>query len=491
MAASRSVERSSFSIQLEHLLLQAGIKNATLADALNYDISYISKWITGSALPSRKNIERVLTAVSTLAADQTDPATRESLRTAIGVSDDEALRDFVSDSLRDAYYDTIGESGASQYLHNATLRVKPQGQLPLLGDLSSGLNSGVPLQIAVFADLFSLERSIRLSMAGIQQQHFRMQGEHPDLTVDYIIDLNTLSDNSIYDVILLIHMMTGFSAANFHIYHSEEARGKLLIAVKDEFAGISLLTGNGQTLCTTLTREKKRATEVYDAIYNQIDPDRLIFLTTDMKSLLLNLEYFRNLLSQDLRWLVGHVTEHFLPESLFRPLLDRCFEADPAAKAEAERAYQLTSGILQKSRARIMLYRLALADFMISGELDFFNHKITLPPTERHQVLCHIRDLIRHMTPDRIKLVKEGFSDDFKYITNPCMFLSESASYLRLENGRYKDNLLLIKESLAQKKFDAFFETIWTEQTDAVISDHSSILLKLDSLIDTAGLLFE
>ena len=128
---------------------------------------------------------------------------------------------------------------------------------------------------------------------------------------------------------------------------------------------------------------------------------------------------------------------------------------------------------------------------MISGELDFFNQKIILSPDDRHKVLCHIRDLIRNMIPDQIKLVKEGFSDDFKYITNPCMFLSESASYLRLENGRYRNNLLLIKERLAQKKFDAFFETVWTEETDAVISDHSSILLKLDSLIDTAGMLFE
>ncbi len=491
MATPRLSERNSFSIQLERILLQANIKNATLADALNYDISYISKWLTGSALPSRKNIERVINAVSILATEQTEPAVRESLRTAIGVQNDASLRDFVIESLRDAYYETIGESEASQYLHNATLRVNPQGQIPMLSDLSRSLNPSGQLQVAVFADLFSLDRSSRLTMAGIDERHFRMQENCSHLTIDYIIDLNTLCDNSVYNVILLIHMMTGFSAAKFRIYHSDDAGGKLLIAAKDEFAGISLLTGNGQALCTTVTREKKRATEIYDTICNQIDPDRLVFQTTDMQSLLLNLEYFRNLLSQDLRWLVGHITEHFLPEALFFNLLDDCFADDPAAKAEAERAYQLISGILQKSRVRIMLYRLALADFMISGELDFFNRKIILSPSDRHKVLCYMQELIRNMSPERIKLVKEGFSDDFKYITNPCMFLSESASYLRLENGRYADNLLLIKDSLAQKKFDAFFETIWTEETDAVIADHESILSKLDSLIDTVGMLFE
>lgn len=488
MANSR--QRNSFSIQLEQLLLQAGIKNATLADALNYDISYISKWVTGSALPSRKNIERVLTAVSILVADQSDTEAKESLRISMGVQNDDALRDFIMDSLRDAYFDAIGESSASQYLHNAALRVGPQGQIPLMADPARNLPADKPLQIGVMADLFSLDRTSRLTMAGIQDHHFRMQAVRPDVTIDYLIDLNSLNDNSVYDVILLIHMMTGLSAANFHIYHSDDARGKLMIAARDEFAGVSLLGRNQQILCSTVTREKKRATEVYEVLFNEIDPDRLIFQTTDMGSLLLNLEYFRNLLSQDLRWLVGHITEHFLPESLFRQFLEDHF-ADPAEKAEAERAYQLSCGILQKSRARIMLYRLALADFMVSGELDFFNHKIILTPAERHAVLCHIRTLIGNMEPQKIKLVKEGFSDDFKYITNPCMFLSESASYLRLENGRYEDNLLLIKESLAQKKFDRFFETIWQDETDAVISEHGSILAKLDSLIDTVGMLFE
>ena len=121
-------ERNSFSIQLEQLLLQANIKNATLAEALSYDISYISKWVTGSALPSRKNIERVLTAVSILVADQSDTEAKESLRISIGVQNDDALRDFIMDSLRDAYFDAIGDSSASQYLHNAALRVSPQGQ---------------------------------------------------------------------------------------------------------------------------------------------------------------------------------------------------------------------------------------------------------------------------------------------------------------------------------------------------------------------------
>ena len=98
------------------------------------------------------------------------------------------------------------------------------------------------------------------------------------------------------------------------------------------------------------------------------------------------------------------------------------------------------------------------------------------------------QDLVHSTAADRIKLVKEGFSDDFKYITNPCLFLSDAASYLRLENKLYTDNLLLMQDDAIKRVFHTFFEKIWGDHQDAVIADHSEILAKLDSLIETTGI---
>ena len=86
-------------------------------------------------------------------------------------------------------------------------------------------------------------------------------------------------------------------------------------------------------------------------------------------------------------------------------------------------------------------------------------------------------------------MVKEGFSDDFKYITNPCIFLSSATSYLRLENKLYCDNLLLIEDDTAKQIFDTFFQKIWDDCRDVMIADHSEIIQKLDNLIETTGLL--
>jgi hypothetical protein len=137
----------------------------------------------------------------------------------------------------------------------------------------------------------------------------------------------------------------------------------------------------------------------------------------------------------------------------------------------------------------MMVYSSAFVDFALSGEVDFFNNKVVITPQQRTRELKHIRELLQSMDTDHLKMMNGGFSDDFKYVTNPCMFLADSLDYLRLENLQYENNLMLIKDNRARQVFDAFFEKIWTYEHINMVSDHSEIINKLDSLIQTAELL--
>lgn len=55
-----TTEKNRFSILLEQLINMGEVKNSSLATALRYDPSYISKWITGRILPAEKTKQKVL-----------------------------------------------------------------------------------------------------------------------------------------------------------------------------------------------------------------------------------------------------------------------------------------------------------------------------------------------------------------------------------------------------------------------------------------------
>ena len=59
-----TTEKNRFSILLEQLINMGEVKNASLAAALKYDASYISKWITGRIIPAEKTKRKVLKGIS-------------------------------------------------------------------------------------------------------------------------------------------------------------------------------------------------------------------------------------------------------------------------------------------------------------------------------------------------------------------------------------------------------------------------------------------
>ena len=72
-------DKNRFSNLLKHLMAVTKLKNYTLAKELQYDESYISKWVTGSLLPTEKNSDQVFRDISRCVISSLDDESREAL----------------------------------------------------------------------------------------------------------------------------------------------------------------------------------------------------------------------------------------------------------------------------------------------------------------------------------------------------------------------------------------------------------------------------
>ena len=481
MNKNKELKLHHFGGQLEELMIFTGVKNTHIAKELNYDTSYISKWVTGKSLPSKKNIENILSVISDVLVSQSDETIIPNLLVRFNARNKIELQDNICSYLRNSYYDTSGEMNERIYMNNSALTVNPQGLFPLLGDYAKSLTGKENVSIAVMADILSLDPVSRLTLAGITNQHFALTKLRPDLKIDYIVDISSLDGTCVYNILLLIHMTTCFSLADFELYQHDSSKGKLLLTVDEEFTSASLLTDNLQFICTTTTKDVKTSHQMYQMALTHADPDKKIFFKTNMKELLLSHQYIQTLLSQNTRWLIGHITEQFISPELFTRLSEQFF--DNEMMLEAKRAYYLTANAIQTNQIQIMVYGLALMQFALSGELDFFNNKVILSPDELQHEFEYLQLLFAKIDNNHLRMINEGFSDDFTYITNPHFCLSSSIGYLRLENKHYTNNLLLIRDEHMQKSLDVFFNTIWNYDSSIVISSKETIDQRLDTLI--------
>lgn len=486
-------KNNQFGRTLESLLLTSGVKNYTIARALNYDVSYISKWISAAALPSRKNIDRIISKTALIIAEQGDQAALSELSRQLGIpgaeEDKETLARSIRERLTEAYFAASGYSHDEKYINNAHFMALPEGQQPFLMEFSKGIDLNQQVNIAVMADLFALDRTSKLALAGIEHHRFRLKEIKDNIHLHLILNLDDLKGNMVYDVVLLVHLLTHYSLMDFHLSYSKSAQGKLIFAVEGDYAGMTVLSGGRQYLCTTATRDLVSVNRLYNGILLEQDPDKMVFFTTAMDDMLESHEYIRALLASKNQWLVGHLTELLLAPEIFHKLSAEFWGADTQIQKEAEHAYALSVNQEAQRRVELMLYDTALTNFLLSGEVDFFNYRAVLSPKERKQELAYLYGLLKDNAELNVKVITGGFSDDFKYITNPCMFLSETMDYLRLENGYYTGNLLLVKDQSVQRIFHDFFEEIWNHREDVVLSEREKILEKLEGLINTADLL--
>lgn len=466
--------KNIFSISLQHLIQQAGITSTMISQAVQYDISYISKWLSGKMLPSEKNIESIIISITTCIITSAQKDNLHALLSEYHCKDAQNLHDTLQNTLRDAYWQS------KKYPKSVALPDSNYHPYISASELAHLIKKQSGNRKAAVIDLLSLNHEARLLLAEIRDGHFSLS--HTDLSDHYtmVINIDELpGDNGrdcVYDSIFLIHMLTSFSSIDFQLYNHPQASGKFLYAI-DNCYSVTGMVFQGDTQCFAVNERSDSSTAcaLYQKALLLATQEQLIFRKTTMEDMIHNCEYIRSMISTNIKWLLGHATELILSDDLFDELLT-CINTQD--KDELHKLHHLAQNVIRQPGTRIMVYESALSDLVVSGELDFFNNRVVLTPAQRIRYLAYMLSVLN--TSDILfKLVDGCFSTDFQYITNPCLFLSDSLCYLRLENGRYCDNLLVLNDKSVKEMFEQFYEKIWNKRQDVVIETRSEVINKI------------
>ncbi|MDY4970864.1 MAG: hypothetical protein SO101_11515 [Lachnospiraceae bacterium] len=474
-------KKNRFSVLLKHLMSVTELKNYMLAKNLQYDVSYISKWTSGQMLPAEKTKTSTLQKISHCVVTCADENSLKVLLNEYQVTNSHDLENAIFDHL-DAEYDytrgflsqtSPGISSETAFYPKVTLSEYISKMAhPVLRRVKS-------LNIISAMDLLAMEHKYRLQIIDIPDANPSDHHSYPDVHFTLLINLDIDQLDKIYDTVFIIYLLSKNTKIDFLLYASSDVCGKMIFAVEHEFVISGMLIGSSQCLSVVTSENQKTVDIFYTYLKGLYKQENLLFRRTNMYNMFQNHEYIRSLLSPNLRWIIGHMTEHFLPDNLFREIADQfIFEKQELyiAKTELYDLHLLIHNLLKESKIQIIVYESALADFYTKGELDFFNQKVILTAKQRRQYLEYLFTLFQNHTNLELKLVYGQLIPNFQYIANQCIFLSDMLSYLRLDNSnRINNNLVIINRKDIQTLFNDFYETFWTEFDDIIISDRTAI----------------
>lgn len=473
-------EKNKFSSLLEQLISIVDLKNSTLAQELQYDVSYISKWISGRMLPAEKSSEKVFEGISQCIIGSLTDKSRTELCQRYQVDTDEDIKQAMYDDLEAAYNyvkgikKSTGSEIAPLISHFAELTL-PQFVSKMKHPVLRRVQS---LHVAAIMDLLAMEHEYRLVVAQIENDHLSIRKDFPDVHFSMMVNLEMGERDYVYDSIFLINMLTNFTHIDFQLYGGVQAYGRIVFAVKDAYSISGMLIDNKSCISVTVSEDTNICNKLYHKVNSLFSREMLLFRRVPIHEMFLRHDYIDSILSTNLRWLLGHMTEHLLPDDLFEEILSQVYESEKwkVEMVGLGRIHSLTRSILEESRIHIMIYESAFRDFAVSGELDFYNYKVYLTTDQRLRYMQYVLSLLQKDGRRKIKLIQGHFVMDFQYIADPCMFLSDVISYLRLNNDNRQNNIQVMNGNAITEMFSRFYEEIWTNRKDVVVEDKNAMI---------------
>lgn len=457
-------EKNRFSSLLKHLMTIADVKNYALAKELQFDESYVSKMISGSLMPPKKSCDKVLRTISRCIVNSLDDTSRKNMMLEYQITREKDLELAIYDNLMAEYNYVVGlkeETGSEVaqkvlYFPELTLaQFMQKTRHPALRQVKA-------LDVIAAIDILSLDRQYQLALAELESSDNVASKNYPNVHFSMLINLDGNQRQNTYNVAFLLNLLTNLSDIDFRLYSWPRAVGKIAFAVHDAYSVAGMVIDENHCISVTASEDVTNCNAIYDRLKSLCTPENMVVRKVAMDDMLLSNDYIRFLLGRNQRWILGHMTEHLMPDDLFEELAPDYCASREITLEELRRIHTMTSSILEEMSFRGFICEEALMNFAVNGELDFFNTKVILTPEQRLRYLnhmCHLPDKNKKL---QYKIMRSGAISDTQHIPDPTVFLSDSMCYLRLARSGPENNVSIVNRIRMLEMLQEFFENVWS-----------------------------
>ena len=496
----------TFGKLLEKLLYLSNQKKSSLAKALGYDVSYISKWITGKNLPTQKSISDICKTTSEFIVDSLNMSYMQELKIYFEIDEDvesnAVLAQYLERSLKESYMYTAEKSIPNLYKkthsedsYNSMTHINPRLRKQYLAkDANLFMNSSDKLDLIISADLYKLNNSDKMAIADMKKELMSLNASHNihNIRVRFLMGFDRQDSDIVFNTIMIINMITTYPEINFEIFNCEVDSNAVISVIKDRIFHAAMYTKDRRCLFTNMSKDKEIVDEIYysleDILKNQ---GKLIFEVKSTLDIIKNRKYLQYIMGQDLRWLIGHINELFMPYDLFDEVAKSIFGEDEEVLEELKKINMLLQNVIYKSKLKVLIYELDLRKYISVGKLNFFNIPIKLTFEQRERHINYIKKIIEEYDNVEIKLIDGNFVEEFKETQDSSIYLSKNLQMMSINPREDHNDYAIIKDNEFKNICDEFFEILWNKESEIVVNNKTEMLDRIEKTLTCTKIINE
>lgn len=465
--------KNVFSDKLKEFIHLSGIKQQSIANATGYDLSYISKWMNGKMLPSEKTIEATIEAISQCIFNGTSKN--------VAWLEERYSRAFrelgpwvIAKELQEAY--NISKGNNTKNVSTFFVSLPSKTFYNSIYDLIDESD-----EIVLLIDLFAMDRESRQALIGLEDGYYKKRTCDPKKKVALIFNASE-SSNVCYDAIFLIHLITVFSRFYFSLTNGYCASGKAIAVAPNKIISGFIVEDKNKVVSVSKADTINSGAELQNEFLRVAQNIGFVYLKKTMEVFTNGKDYLKSMLSTNIKWIQGHITELIMPDDLHEKLLK---SIENISYDEAQRIHIFSKNIIEQDSTSVLIYETALSDLIVTGEVDFYNYKTILTSEE---IADYIQFLMKVVQTSNIYLISDPLFAEFKHAFSPYLYISDTISYIRIEDAYDRDNIYEIVDRNVRDLFGRLYTDIIANRKDAIIVEKSIILEHLENYKLMAGI---
>lgn len=439
-------------------------KNFRLANYLGYDVTYISKWINGSKLPSQKNITEIIDGICQFFMDNINESSLRQLCYDFELINNskESVKNELSRYLYDSYESQKLNKNKDYIINNnnsCTMLGNNDIDKWIFENLKNYCNKSKEKDIHIIITHDIKRYSSKKSVSEISKnKDFVFNSKK--VYIHQLINLDEMKkDINEYCKIILLYLNSN-SNITYNLYSNNNENFNMIL-VKNCLSVMYINDNNCNLNINSVSRDLETINNLYNH-YNNYLSSKVQLYEIKSGQELMDQKYLINFVMQNhIKLIFKNMHSIGIPEDI----LSKIRHDNNLSSDNLNKVFSMMNVCLQNMKLKIIIYKSALLNYIFDGILNLYDKIVLVSKEDR---VCHLQNIINILKTNELFEIR-FIEDDNDFISisdlDNSIFISNQSCFTLKDDAKDSLYFKFINKDIIIN-FNTFFDNIFNSSAE-------------------------